>query len=221
MTSTPSRNTAETSPSEANEETTVLPPISDGTATSGGAATSDGTATRERAPKRHQALWIIVTSLLAVLLITAGIIIYRLVDVSNAWEVQVEDVKAQNFDLGQRVADEQAKVTDLTDQVSLVTEQLATAQQRVLELADDVAQRDDNAEFYARQVTDLTNVLATASSVANSLTKCVDYHQQLIGYLKTPADYDPVEVATFEAGVTQVCDAATAANVDLQTALAQ
>ncbi len=209
MTSTPSQDTGKISRNAANEETTVLTPI------------SEGTTALNRIPVKRQRLWIVVTSLLGVLLITAGIIIYRLVDVSNQWETQVEDVKAQNFDLGQRLADEQAQVIALQAQVDLVTEQLRAAQQRVLELADDVAQRDDNAQFYARQITDLTDVLTTASAVANSLNKCVEYEQQLIGYLKTPENYDPVEVATFEEGVNSVCDAATAANVDLQTALAQ
>lgn len=209
MTSTPSRDTGKISRNAANEETTVLTPI------------SDGTTALSRIPVKRQRLWIIVTSLLGVLLIVAGIIIYRLVGVSHQWEAQVEDVKAQNYDLGQRLADEQTQVIALQDQVGLVTEQLRTAQQRVLELADDVAQRDDNAEFYARQITDLTDVLTTASAVANSLNKCVDYHEQLIGYLKTPENYDPVEVATFEDGVNSVCESATAANVDLQTVLAQ
>ena len=209
MTTTPSRDNGKTSRNAANEETTVLTPI------------SGGTTALDRIPVKRQRLWIIVTSLLGALLITAGIIIYHLVDVSNQWETQVEDVKAQNYDLGQRLADEQAQVIELQGQVDLVTEQLRTAQQRVLALADDVAQRDDNAEFYARQITDLTDVLNTASSVANSLNKCVDYHQQLVEILKTPDNYLPDEVTTFETGVTQVCDAATAANVDLQTVLAQ
>lgn len=209
MTSPPSPDTGNPSRASANEETTVLAPMEDDAAPSG------------RAPMKHQRLWIIVTSLLAVLLIAAGIITYRLTDVSNQWEAQVEDVTAQNYELGQRLADEQAKVVAFQAQVDLVSEQLTTAQQRVLELADDVAQRDDNAEFYARQINDLTGVLTTAATVANSLNKCVDYQRQLLGYLATPADYDPVEVATFEAGVVKICDAATAANVDLQTALAK
>ncbi len=209
MTSIPPRDIGKISRVAANEETTVLTPI------------SEGTTALDRIPVRRQRLWIIATSVLGVLLITAGIIIYRLVDVSNQWETQVEDVKAQNFDLGQRLAEEQAQVVALQGQADLVTEQLRTAQQRVLELADNVAQRDDNAEFYARQITDLTDILATASAVSNSLNKCVDYKEQLIGYLKTPENYDPTEVTTFEAGVTKVCDAATSANVDLQTVLAQ
>lgn len=209
MTSSPPRDTGRSSRNAANEETTVLTPV------------SDGTAALDRIPVKRQRLWIIITSLLVALLIAAAVIIYRLVDVSNKWEAQVEEVKAQNYDLGERLAEEQSQVISLQSQVDTVNEQLRTAQQRVLELADDVAQRDDNAEFYARQITDLTNVLATASAVANSLNKCVDYEQQLIGYLKEPENYDPAEVATFEKGVNQVCDAATAANVDLQTALAQ
>ncbi len=209
MVSTPSPDTGKLSRTAENEETTLLTPV------------MDGKPPADRIPVKRQRLWIFVTTLLVALLIAAGIIIYRLADVSNQWEVQVQDVKAQNFDVGQRVADEQTKVIELEAQVDLVSEQLSTAQQRVLQLADDVAQRDDNAEFYARQITDLTDVLATASSVANSLNKCVDYHQQLMVYLKEPDNYDPLEVATFEEGVKKACDAATAANVKLQTVLAQ
>lgn len=209
MTSSPPRDTGKPSRNAANEETTVLTPV------------SDGTAALDRIPVKRQRLWIIITALLVALLIAASVIIYRLVDVSNKWEAQVEEVKAQNYDLGERLSGEQSQVILLQSQLDTVNEQLRTAQQRVLELADDVAQRDDNAEFYARQITDLTNVLATASAVANSLNKCVDYEQQLIGYLKDPDNYDPAEVAEFEEGVKQVCDAATSANVDLQTALAQ
>ena len=209
MTSTPPRDTEKGSRNAVNDDTTVLTPV------------SGGTSALDRLPVRRQRLWIAVTSLLAVLLVVAGYIIYQLVDVSNQWEAQVEDVKAQNYELGQRLADEQTQVIELQGQVDTVSEQLRTVQQRVLELADDVAQRDDNAEFYARQITDLTDILTTASAVANSLNKCVEYKEQLIGYLKEPDNYDPLEVAEFETGVNKVCSAATAANVDLQTALAQ
>ncbi len=209
MTSTPPRDTGKASRNAANEETTVLTPV------------SDGTGALDRIPVRRQRLWIAVTSLLVILLMVAGYIIYHLVDVSNQWETQVEDIKAQNYDLGQRLADEQTQVIELQGQVDTVSEQLRTVQQRILELADDVAQRDDNAEFYARQINDLTNVLTSASAVANSLNKCVEYKEQLIGYLKEPDNYDPEEVTAFETGVDKVCTAATSANVDLQTVLAQ
>lgn len=209
MTSSPPRDTGKPSRNAANEETAVLTPV------------PEGTTALNRIPVKRQRLWIAVTVLLVALLVAASVVIYRLVDVSNKWEAQVEDIKAQNYDLGQRLSEEQAQVIEIQGQLDTVSEQLRTAQQRVLELADDVAQRDDNAEFYARQISDLTDVLNTASAVANSLNKCVEYEQQLIGYLKEPDNYDPAEVATFEAGVNDVCDAATAANVDLQTALAQ
>ncbi|MCB2412594.1 hypothetical protein LGT39_06990 [Demequina sp. TTPB684] len=209
MSSTPPRSANKPARTAANEETTVLTPV------------TDGTAPIDRIPVRRQRLWIAVTSLLVILLGVAGYLIYHLSDVANQWETQVEDIKAQNYDLGQRLADEQTQVIELQGQVDTVSEQLRTVQQRILELADDVAQRDDNAEFYARQITDLTGVLTTASAVANSLNKCVEYKEQLIGYLKEPDNYDPAEVEAFETGVDKVCTAATSANVDLQTVLAQ
>ena len=84
MTDTPSRDSGTFSRNAANEETTVLTPI------------SDGTSALDRIPVKRQRLWIIVTSLLGVLLIAAGFVIYHLAGVSNEWDTQVEDVVARD-----------------------------------------------------------------------------------------------------------------------------
>lgn len=196
----------------ANEETTVLTPV------------SDGTAAIDRIPVARHKLGIAVTILLTLLLIAAVWISLHLRNVSLDWETQVEEVKAQNYELGGRLADEQAQVVDLQSANDQLTSQLKTAQQKVLELADEKAQQGDDVEFYARQIDDLTVALSTAAGVANALDRCIEGQTQLVGYLKDLASdapvYDPIEVAAYETSLNAKCDNAVAANDELQQLLA-
>jgi len=209
MSSTPPDGPAKIQRVAANEETTVLTPV------------PDGTAAIDRIPVSRQKLWIAVTAIGATLLIVAIVLAVHLRDVSLEWEDQVSEVTAQNYDLGTRLADEQTQVVDLTSANEQITSQLKTAQQKILELADEKAQQGDNVEFYARQIDDLTTELSTAASVANALDRCIEGKTQLVGYLKDPANYDPVEVSDFETSLAIKCDNAVAANVELQRVLAQ
>ena len=192
----------------ANEETTLLTPV------------SDGTAAVDRIPVSRQRLWIIITAVLTALLIAVVAVGIHLRNVSLEWERQVVEIKAQNYDLGERLAAEQTQVIDLQDNVDTLTSQLTTAQQRVIELADEKAQSGDSVEFYEREIADLKTVLSASTGVAGALTQCIDKKEELIGYLRDAANYDAAELATFEAGVTARCDNAIAANVELQKVLA-
>lgn len=191
----------------ANEETTLLTPV------------PDGTAAIDRIPVSRQKLWIVVTAVLTALLIAAVSVAVYLRNVSLEWEQQVEDVKAQNYDLGDRLSQEQTQVVDLQKKVDDVTSQLKTAQQRVIELADEKAQSGDSVEFYERQIDELNTILSTSTGVAGALTQCIEKKEELIGYLRNAANYDPAELAAFEAGVKTRCDNAIAANVELQQVL--
>lgn len=192
----------------ANEETTLLTPV------------PDGTAAIDRIPVSRQRMWIIITALLTALLIAAAAVGVHLRNVSLAWERQVEEIKAQNYDLGERLAAEQTQVIDLQDQVDTLSSQLTTAQQRVIELADEKAQSGDSVEFYEREIDELKTILSTSTGVAGALTQCIVKKEELIGYLRDAQNYDPTELATFEAGVKARCDNAIAANVELQQVLA-
>lgn len=191
----------------ANEETTILTPV------------SDGTTALDRIPVSRQRLWIIVTSIGAILLIIAVILTIQSRNVAHQWSTQVDDVTAQNYDLGQRLAAAQTQVVNLQADNDEITSQLKTAQQKVLDLADEKAQQGDNVEFYARQIDDLTVAFSTAKGVANSLDRCIEGKTQLIGYLKDSAKYDPADIAEYEASLKIKCDNAVAANVELQQVL--
>ncbi len=209
MTSTPPSGSGRIKRVAANEETTVLTPV------------AEGTDALDRILVSHRTRWIIVTSLLVLLLAGAAYFIYYLWNVSDEWAAQVDDVTAQNYDLGSRLATEQEQVVSLQADLDETTQQLRAVQQRVLDLSADIAARDDNAEFYARQINDLSAVLSTASSVTNALNQCIENKTQLAVYLENAEDYDPAELAQFESGVKTQCDAAVAASTQLQRAINQ
>lgn len=212
MTSTPSSGPFKAQRVAANEETTVLTPV------------SDGTTALDRIPVSRQKLWIAVTAAGVILLAVAITLMLQTRSASLKWKQQVEDVTAQNYDLGQRLAEEQTQVVTLQGENDQVTSQLKTAQQKILDLADEKAQQGDNVEFYARQIDELTTALSTAKGVGNALDRCIEGKTQLIGYLKDAASptptYDPIEIADFEASLNIKCDNAVAANVELQQILA-
>jgi len=211
MTSTPPHGPFKVQRVAANEETTVLTPV------------TDGTTALDRIPVSRQRLWIAVTAVGVILLAVAIGLIVNLRNVSLKWEQQVIDVKAQNYDLGQRLASEEAQVVTLQGENTQVASQLKTVQQKVLDLADEKAQQGDNVEFYARQIDQLTTTLSTAKGVANALDRCIEGKTQLVGYLKDAASptptYNPTEIADFEASLKIKCDNAVAANVQLQQIL--
>ncbi len=208
MTTTPPGSSFGIQRVAANEETTVLTPV------------SDGTTALDRIPVSRQRLWIAVTAVLTILLFVAIWLMMQTRSSALKWEQQVEDVKAQNYDLGQRLAGEQSQVVDLQGQNDQISGQLKTTQQKILDLADEKAQQGDNVEFYAREIDNLTTALATAGAVSNSLDRCIAGKTQLIGYMKEADQYDPIEIADFEASLKIKCDNAVAANVELQRVLA-
>lgn len=193
----------------ANEETTILTPV------------ADGTDALDRLPVSVRRRWIVVSAILAALLVAAIAFIAYLWNVTSKWEVQVADVKAQNYDLGDTVADREATIEDLTAQLETTSNQLASAQQRVLELADEAAQRGDTTEYYATALADLGDLLAASQSVSATLVRCVEGHQDLVGYLKQPDKYDAADVATFESQVNSMCSNAVSANDELQQLIAE
>ena len=209
MTATPPSGSRPLTRVAANEETTVLTPV------------SDRTDALDRIPVTQRRLWIVVTSFLTALLIASWYFVYHLWTVSEDWEKQVDDVIAQNYDLGQRFAAEQEHVVALQKDYDTASEQLKVAQERVIALSAEAAQRDDNAEFYTLQINDLRAIIDTASSVSTALNQCIDYKNQLMERLRHAEDYDPAELTAFEQDVNRQCKAATDASVLLQQAINQ
>lgn len=209
MTATPPNGSRRSSRVAANEETTVLTPV------------SDRTDALNRIPVSQRRWWIIISATLGALLLASLWFVYYLWNVADDWAAQVDTVTAQNYDLGERLATEQEQVVKLQKDYDNTSEQLKAVQQRVLDLSAEAAQRDDNAEFYSRQINDLTAVLDTASSVTTALNQCIEYKNQLIDHIRHAEDYDPEELATFEQDVAKQCKAASDASVLLQQAIAQ
>ncbi|BDZ61320.1 hypothetical protein GCM10025873_11110 [Demequina sediminis] len=56
--------------------------------------------------------------------------------------------------------------------------------------------------------------------MANSLSRCIEGHEQLVTYLQTPDDYEPEELESFRASVDELCTAATDAHLDFQQSVA-
>ncbi|NYI41733.1 hypothetical protein [Demequina lutea] len=211
MTTTPPNGPFNVHRVAANEETTVLTPV------------TEGSTALDRIPVSRQRLWIAVTAVGVILLAVAIGLIVHLRNVSLKWEQQVTEVKAQNYDLGQRVASEQAQVVNLHGENDQLASQLKTVQQKVLDLGASAAQQGDNVQFYARQIDQLTTTLSTAKGVANALDRCIEGKTQLIGYLKDAASatptYDPAQITDFEASLKIKCDNAVTSNVQLQQVL--
>ncbi len=207
MTSTPPHSPFRVQRVAANEETTVLTPV------------SDGTTALDRIPVSRQRLWIAITALLTLFLVVVLGLLVKTRNAALEWQQQVEDVTTQNYDLGVRLADEKTQVVNLQGENDQITGQLKTVQQKVLDLADEKAQQGDNVEFYAREIENLTTALSTAKSVANALDRCIEGKTQLIGYMKDSANYDPIEITEFETSLDIKCDNAVAANVELQRIL--
>src|SRR5690606_35290966 len=147
MTTTPPGGSRPPARVAANEETTVLTPV------------SDRTDALDRIPVTQRRMWIIITAVLGVLVLASWYFVYDLWKVSRAWEQQVDDVIAQNYDLGERLATEQEHVVALQKDYDTTSEQLKVAQERVIALSAEAAQRDDNAEFYTHQINDLRAII--------------------------------------------------------------
>jgi hypothetical protein len=105
-------------------------------------------------------------------------------------------------------------------ELAAVNDQLATAQARITELADEKAQIGDDREIQRQLVDYQERVSQAAANVASALSTCIDGQNQLIGYLENSAAYDPTDLQRFKDDVTRVCGIATDANTQLQQELA-
>ena len=206
---TPPWGTGQVQRVAANEETSVLTPI------------TDGTSAIDRIPLTHRTRWIVLTSVLAALLLGMTIFAGYLWNVSNAWSVQVVEIDAANTDLGERLGAEQSEVVRQQAQIDLLSTQLATAQSRITELADINARTGDDVQYYVQEINARSELAATAAAVANALNRCVEGHQQLVIYLRDEENYDPAELAEYETGLNTLCTNAVSANVQLQDALSK
>jgi len=184
--------------------------------------------------------WVVAFILMAGVAATAAAVTYQMVQRTDAWSKQVDAATEISYGLGDTLADAQSENTRLSDEISLVQEQLANSKDTVLKLSDEKAQWRDDTEFAKQQVEATEQLLTTATAVANGLQRCTDGQQELMDFIDTateapappaapgaPTDeavtatYTAEEIAAYRTSVNELCDNAETANIDLQKALTE
>jgi len=192
----------------ANEQTTVLTPV------------PERTAALNRIPLNERRRWQVVAAGLALVALILGALTIYLWVASDRWSARADTLESQAYDLGERLATEQAYVVDQTEQIDILTQQLATAQQRITELADETAQAGDDVAFAQQEIAYLRELVSLGGSVSLALNRCVNEQKTLVGYLQNAEDYSPSDIAQFKSSVDALCAAAQNANSTLQKELA-
>lgn len=157
-----------------------------------------------------------VLVLLVLLATAAAVYLYR---TTTAWEERAEEYRSAAEQLGGSLAATEADLEGARAELEGVRAQLATANQRILELADEKAQLGDDREVQRQLVDYQQRVSEAAGTVALALDQCIQGQDQLIGYLEDPSRYDPAELARFGDEVSALCQQATDANAALQREL--
>ncbi len=138
---------------------------------------------------------------------------------SHAWQDRAESYEAASTSLGTDLAATRQDLDGAQSELDAVRAQLTTAQERIVELANEKAQVGDDREAQRLLADYQARVSAAAGRVALLLDQCVKGQEQLIGYLGTPDRYPQADLDAFAASVATSCTAATDANDALQTEL--
>ncbi|ACZ30345.1 hypothetical protein Xcel_1314 [Xylanimonas cellulosilytica DSM 15894] len=160
---------------------------------------------------------VVLTVLLLAALGLAGYLWYA----ADSWRADSDAWQSQARAQGESVAELQTQLDATTRELGAARDQLATATQRITQLADEKAQLGD-ANAASQQYLDYQRRVSEAAGVvAEALGRCTDGQAQLITYLRTPEQYDPDDLERFADEVDVLCRQATDANVQLQQELTQ
>jgi len=135
-------------------------------------------------------------------------------DDSAAWEL-----KARGY--AEEVAELRAELDGVNAELVAAREQLATATQRITDLANEKAQLGDENVASQQYLDYQTRVSEAAGVVATALGQCTAAQSQLIGYLEDSEAYDPADLDRFAGEVSELCRQANEANDQLQRELTQ
>ncbi|WP_156160775.1 hypothetical protein [Demequina maris] len=163
---------------------------------------------------------VVTIAMLTVLLLAASALIAYLWRVSEAWEERVVEMTAYSYGLGEDLASERDTLTTTQEQLDLVSQQLSASKDTVSRLQAENAQWGDDAAYAQEQIAGLQEIITNATSVANSLSRCIQGHEQLAEYLANPDDLKPKELRSFEASVDELCQAAADSNLTFQQSVA-
>lgn len=173
------------------------------------------------APRHRRRAWTVVTvSALSVLLVATGALATYLWILTDRQDQRSAEIEAQARVIGTELATLRSEHEGTLGELAGVSDQLATAQERITQLADEKAQVGDDREVQRQLVDYQARVSQAAANVASALSTCIDAQNQLITYLEDAASYDPADLERFKGDVQGVCAAATEANTELQRQLA-
>lgn len=169
------------------------------------------------APRHRRRPWAVVV--LSVLLVAVTALSTYLWLLTERQHERSAEIEAQARVIGTDLATLRAEHDGTLGELAGVTDQLATAQERITQLADEKAQVGDDREVQRQLVDYQARVSQAAANVASALSTCIDAQNQLITYLEDAQSYDPADLDRFKGQVGDVCAAATAANTELQRQL--
>jgi hypothetical protein len=133
-------------------------------------------------PRMVARVWLIAA--IAALFVVSGLAGY-LLNAASQWQMHSAQMDQVNIDLGAEVATLRTDLAGTQAELDAVRSQLSTAQERIIELANEKAQIGDQRE-YQRQLTDYqTRVTDAARLVAVRLEECIVGQQEIISLLAT------------------------------------
>ncbi|WP_062076406.1 hypothetical protein [Demequina globuliformis] len=173
-------------------------------------------------PPKRRLPWIISTVALALLVLGGAYLGWRMYEVNTEWQAYAADLEDANYELGSQIAVEQGNVMDKQAEVDLLSEQLSTSNDRLLDLADEKASAVDGQEFNEQVIEQLQTTLNLGTAATASLNSCIDGLEQLNEYLAAPEDeYDPEEIQDYADGVNELCTDANSATSTFQRSLTE
>ncbi|WP_246783970.1 hypothetical protein [Cellulomonas persica] len=167
-------------------------------------------------PRRRSRAVPVLATLLVVVLLVAGPLVAYLWRTTDEWRASSEDwedlARGTAVELERTQGDLAAAQRTLDD----TRDQLATAQERITELADEKAQLGDDSAAQQQLADYQARVSQAAGKVATALATCIAGQSQLIGYMDDADSYEPDVLARFREDVDALCGQATEANEQLQ-----
>ena len=197
-------------------DTPISAPVSAQPTSEGAHVVSAGAHSLPPARRRGSPIAVVV---LAVLLVGAlGVGTYLAV-LSNQWHDRSAEWESESRMLGEKVANLTTDLSGMTSELTLTREQLATAQTRITELADEKAQVGDDRENQKILASDIQAVAQEALDVSASLGDCISAQNTALTNLTTP-DTTPEALQTSIDQANTVCAAAISDYNALQRDLA-
>lgn len=127
---------------------------------------------------------------------------------SNQWHDRSAEWESESRMLGEKVANLTADLSGMTAELAITREQLATAQARITELADEKAQVGDDRENQKIRASDIQAVAQEALRVSGTLGDCIGAQNTVLGYLTDPVVPAPEVVQTAVDQANSVCTTA-------------